>query len=180
VSTYKTALTLPYIGGASANKIVTAFVTTTMGQHAQHLAAFNAALSHMGAATQTNPDPAFVPVVNAAVKSVGSLSAAQGAPAVVGLAIELENVATETYVNDVAKLKTSSHKALFASIMGVEAQHVAVLTAVAALLAAHAPQLIALTPTNVAYLPAAAGKVGFPNAFYPTSKASPASQGAVK
>ena len=41
-------------------------------------------------------------------------------------------------------------------------------------------ELITLSATNVASLPAAAGSVGFPNAFYPTSSAAPASQGAVK
>ena len=34
VSTYKTALTLPYIGGSSANPVVTKFAQVTMGQHA--------------------------------------------------------------------------------------------------------------------------------------------------
>jgi hypothetical protein len=48
------------------------------------------------------------------------------------------------------------------------------------LLAGGAPQLITLTPTNVASLPAAAGSVGFPNAFYKTNQAAPAKQGSVK
>jgi hypothetical protein len=180
VSTYTTALTLPYIGGSSANPVVKAFATTTMGQHAQHRDAFNAALKAMGAAQQTNPDPAFVPVVQHAVASLSGASASAGALGVVGLALELENVAAETYISDVPKLHSSSNKALFASIMGVEAQHVAVLRAVQALLQAGAAQLITLSPTNVAYLPAVAGKVGFPNAFYPTNQAAPARQGAVK
>ena len=34
VATYKTALTLPYIGGSSANAVVTKFAQVTMGQHA--------------------------------------------------------------------------------------------------------------------------------------------------
>jgi hypothetical protein len=107
-------------------------------------------------------------------------SAAQGSAAVVSLALELENIAAETYVNDVPNLKSKSNKALMASIMGIEAQHASVLLAVQALLAAGVPQLITLSPTNVAALPAAAGSVGFPNAFYPTSSAAPANQGAVK
>jgi hypothetical protein len=180
VSTYGTAETLPYIGGSSANPVVSKFVSVTKSQHEQHLVAFNAALAKMGAKKQNKPDPAFVPVVNKAVASLSGASAAQGTAGVVALALELENIAAETYVNDVPNLKTSVHKALFASIMGVEAQHAAVLLAVQALLMANAPQLITLSPTNVASLPAAAGSVGFPNAFYPTSSAAPASQGAVK
>src|SRR5579884_2271186 len=48
VSTYKTALTLPFIGGSSANPVVKAFATTTMQQHSQHLQAFNAAITRLG------------------------------------------------------------------------------------------------------------------------------------
>jgi hypothetical protein len=180
VNTYKTALTLPYIGGSAANTVVSKFAMVTMDQHSQHLAAFNGALKNMGAKSQNNPDPAFVPVVNKAVAGLSGASAAQGSAAVVSLALELENIAAETYVNDVPNLKSKSNKALMASIMGIEAQHASVLLAVQALLAAGVPQLITLSPTNVAALPAAAGSVGFPNAFYPTSSAAPANQGAVK
>lgn len=180
VATYATALGLDYIGGSSANPVVAKFVRTTRSQHAEHAAAFNAALRAMGARPQTKPDPAFVPVVDKAVKSLAGATAAQGTVAVVGLAIELENIAAETYVKDTTLTSSTSNRALFASIMGVEAQHVAVLLAVQALLDAGAPQLISLAPGTAASLPAAAGKVGFPHPFYLTSSAAPASQGAVK
>lgn len=134
----------------------------------------------MGGKEQNKPDPAFVPVVKKAVASLSGASASAGALGVVGLALELENIAAETYVNDTVMAKSSKNKALFASIMGVEAQHASVLLAVQALLNGGAPQLIELSPTTVTQLPAAAGSVGFPNAFYPTSKAAPANQGAVE
>jgi hypothetical protein len=181
VATYKTALTLPYIDGAEANAVVTKFAQVTMGQHAQHADAFNSAVRSLGGKAQTKPDPAFVPVVNKAVGSLSGATAAQGALGVVGLALELENIAAETYVKDTTLVKSESNKALFASIMGIEAQHVAVLLAVQALLKAGAPQLISLSePATVEALPAVAGSVGFPNAFYKTSSAAPANQGAVK
>jgi hypothetical protein len=180
VATYKTALTLPYIGGSAANPVVTKFAQVTMGQHAQHADAFNAAVKHLGGKAQNNPDPAFVPVVNKAVASLNGANAAQGALGVVGLALELENIAAETYVKDTTLAKSTTNKALFASIMGIEAQHVSVLLAVQALLMAGAPQLISLSPGTGAALPAAAGSVGFPNAFYKTNMAAPAKQGAVK
>jgi ferritin-like protein len=180
VSTYKTALTLPYIGGSAANPVVTKFAQVTMGQHAQHADAFNAAARSLGGKAQTNPDPAFVPVVRNAVAGLAGASTAQGALGVVGLALELENIAAETYVKDTVLATGETRKALFASIMGVEAQHVAVLLAVQALLMANAPQLISLAPGTGAALPAAAGSVGFPNAFYKTNSAAPAGQGAVK
>ena len=180
VSTYKTALTLPYIGGSSANPVVTKFAQVTMGQHAQHADAFNAAVKSLGGKAQHKPDPAFVPVVKKAVAGLGSATPAQGALGVVALALELENIAAETYVKDTALAKKTTNKALLASIMGIEAQHVSVLLAVQALLMAGAPQLISLSPGTAAMLPAAAGSVGFPNAFYKTNNAAPAGQGAVK
>jgi uncharacterized protein YbjQ (UPF0145 family) len=181
VATYKTALTLPYIGGSSADPVVTKFCQVTMGQHVQHGDAFNSAIMHLGGKKQNKPDPAFVPVVNKAVKSLSGATAAEGALGVVGLALELENIAAETYVKDTTLVKSTSNKALFASVMGIEAQHAAVLLAVQALLMANAPQLISLSePATLDALPAAAGSVGFPNAFYKTNSAAPANQGAVK
>jgi hypothetical protein len=181
VATYRTALTLPYIGGATANGVVTKFATVTMGQHVQHADAFNSAIKSLGGKAQTKPDPAFVPVVNKAVEGLTGVTAAAGTLGVVGLALELENIAAETYIKDTTLVNSTSNKALFASIMGIEAQHVAVLLAVQALLKANAPQLISLSePATVEALPAVAGSVGFPNAFYKTSSAAPAKQGAVK
>lgn len=179
VNTYKTALTLPYIGGSSANGVVKAFATTTMGQHAQHAQAFNSAVTALGGKAQNSPDPKYVPVVNNAVTAITKDSPSAGALAVVNLAMTLENVAAETYVANCSMLSDSNAKKITASIMGVEAQHVAVLSAVKALLSAGAANLIALSPTVVTQLPAAAGSIGFPNSFYPTSSASPASEGAV-
>jgi hypothetical protein len=179
VSTYKTALTLPYIGGSSANPVVTKFAQVTMGQHMQHADAFNAAVKSLGGKAQSNPDPAFVPVVKKAVAGLAA-TPAQGALGVVALALELENIAAETYVKDTVLAESQTNKALLASIMGIEAQHVATLLAVQALLMAGAPQLISLSPGAAAMLPAAAGSVGFPNAFYKTNSAAPAGQGAVK
>jgi rubrerythrin len=173
VATYKTALTLPFIGGSSANPVVKAFATTTMQQHMQHLAAFNAAITGLGGKAQTNPDPALQKVVAAAVPGLTSPGP------VVALALELEQGAAETYVADVAALSDANARKVTASIMGVEAQHASVLLAVQALLNANAAQLITLAPGNVANLPAAAGSVGFPQAFFPTDMARPAAEGAL-
>ena len=96
----------------------------------------------------------------------------------VDLAITLEMGAAETYVAFVTTLSDKSARNTTASIMGVEAQHVAVLNAVKALVGAGHPEYIALPPP-LAMLPAAAGSVGFPNAFYPYDQARPADEGAV-
>jgi hypothetical protein len=87
-------------------------------------------------------------------------------------------VATETYLNNLGLLSDSKTAALFASVQGVECQHLATLRAVGALLSANAPDLIAI-PVDASKLPAAAGSVAFPAAFEPTTMASPPQEGAV-
>src|SRR3984957_9445552 len=102
VSTYKTALGLPYIGGSSANPVVKAFATTTMAQHADHLAAFQAATTALGGSKKNKPtpDPAFVPVVEKAAPPNPKASPSAGALPVGALPLELENIPAETYVNN--------------------------------------------------------------------------------
>lgn len=173
VATYKTALTLPYIGGSSANGVVKAFSMKTMQQHTEHAQAFNSAVTKLGGKEQTAPDPKYAPIVASAVPTIKS------AADVVKLAITLEDVAAQTYVKNVSQVSTGELRQLFASVAGVEAQHRAILLAVQALLAGNAADLIALPPDG-AKLPAAAGSVGFPDSFYATDKASPADEGAVK
>jgi hypothetical protein len=173
VMTYKTALTLPFIGGSSAIPVVKAFATKTMDQHNEHAMAFNAAAQRLGGKPQTGPDPKYAAVVQAAVPKI------KGAADVIGLAITLEDVAAQTYVKDVGLVSTAELRQLFASVAGVESQHKATLLAVQALVKANQPQLIALPP-DVAKLPAAAGSVGFPDSFYPTTMAAPVEEGAVR
>ncbi len=173
VAAYTKASTLDFIGGSSANPVVKTFVTMTKDQHSQHLQAFNGAITALGGKPQTNPDPVLNGVVQMALPGLTSPGP------VVALALELEQGAAETYVADVGVLSDANAKKVTASIMGVEAQHAAVLLAVQALLNSDAPQLVALPP-DVAQLPAAAGSVGFPQAFFPTDMARPASEGALR
>ena len=81
-------------------------------------------------------------------------------------------------MSNMALLEDIDTKKIMASVMGVEAQHLAVLRAVGALLGG-APDLIKI-PTEPAKLPAGAGSVSFPEAFEGTEKASPPEEGAVK
>ncbi|OHV33952.1 MULTISPECIES: ferritin-like domain-containing protein [Pseudofrankia] len=172
VSTYTTALTLPFIGGAEANAVVKAFAMTTMKQHVDHAGAFNAAVVRLGGQAQSAPDPKYAKVVEEAIPTI------KGPGDVVSLAITLEDVAAQTYTKNVSQVGSSMLRQLFGSVAAVEAQHRAILLAVSALLGGGAADLIALPP-DAAKLPKAAGGVGFPDAFYPTSMASPATEGAV-
>lgn len=173
IATYGVALTLPFIGGATANGVVKAFVTKTRMQHQDHVVAFNAAVTQLGGKAQTKPDPVLLGVVNKAKPGL------TGPAPVVALAIELETGAAQTYVANTAAVSDTNARKVFASVMGVEAQHVAVLLAVQALLAGGAADLIALPP-DASKLPAAAGGVGFPDSFFKTDEARPATEGAVK
>jgi hypothetical protein len=171
VATYTAALGLPFAG--SLPKVVQTFATTTKQQHMDHQQAFSAAVRALGGKPQTNPDPVLLDVVNKAKPGL------TGPVPLVELAITLEMGAAETYVAFVTTLTDKNARDTTASIMGVEAQHVAVLNAVKALVGAGHPEYITLPPP-AAKLPAAAGSVGFPDAFYPYTMARPAAEGAVK
>jgi Ferritin-like domain len=173
VATYTAALKLPFIGGSSANGVVRAFATMTRAQHVDHAKGFNAAATSLGGKPQNNPNAKYLKVVTAAEPGLTD------AGKVVALAIALEDVAAQTYTANVSQVSTADLRQIFSGVAGVEAQHKAILLAVQALVAGGAANLIALPP-NLKKLPKAAGRVGFPTAFYPTKLAVPASQGAVK
>lgn len=173
VATYGTALTLPFIGGATANPVVKAFAMKTKDQHQEHADAFNAAVTQLGGKTQKDPDPALLTVVNNAKPTL------TGPAPVVALALQLENGAAQTYVANTGAMTDANARKVTASIMGIEAQHAAILYEVQALVAGGAADLIALPP-DAAKLPAAAGSVGFPDSFFKTDEARRADEGAVK
>jgi len=173
VATYGAAITLDFI--KNGNPVVLAFATKTMGQHDEHRQAFQAQTKALNGTVQDKPNPKYAAVVETAKPTLK-------APAdVVGLAMALEEVATETYLNDINMFTDKTALGLMASVMGVESQHLAVLRAVNALLAGGAPELIKIPiGADAAKLPAAAGSVAFPDAFQGTDKASPPAEGAVK
>ncbi|MFE0465311.1 ferritin-like domain-containing protein [Kitasatospora sp. NPDC058965] len=171
VSVYQTAAGLPFI--KDGNKTVTAFITKTTAQHQAHAKAFNAAATQAGGKAQNGPDPKYKAVVDQALPTIKTSAD------VVKLAITLEDVAAQTYTKNVSQVTSADLRKLFASVAPVEAQHRATLLAVQALLAGNAADLIAI-PVDPAKLPAAAGSVGFPDAFYKTTDASPISEGAVQ
>ncbi|WTX01027.1 ferritin-like domain-containing protein (plasmid) [Streptomycetaceae bacterium NBC_01309] len=171
VSVYTTAAGLPFI--QTGNAVVKAFIEKTTAQHKAHADAFNAAAVKAGGKAQTGPDPKYAAVVQQALPTI------KGPADVVKLAITLEDIAAQTYTKNVGQVSDPALRQLFGSVAPVEAQHKAVLLAVQALLGANLADQIKLPP-DAAALPAAAGSVGFPDAFYPTKDASPIDEGAVK
>jgi hypothetical protein len=174
VATYTLALTLPFIGGPTANLTVKSFATTTARQHGEHAAAFNALVTRLGGKAQTGTDPVLQAQVNRAKTGLTT------PVAVADLAITLEQAAEETYVSNVSALSDGNARIVTASIMGVEAQHAATLLAIRDLLNANLADQIALPPPDLAALPASLGSVGFPEAFVTTQNARPITEGVVK
>jgi rubrerythrin len=173
VETYDVALTFDFIGGTTAIPTLKLFAMTTRDQHAEHAKAFNAAAKQLKGKEQTEPDPVLLDTVNRAERTL------TGPGPVIDLAISLEDTAAQTYVANTSALADKDARKLTASIMGVEAQHVAVLLAVKTLLGDNLLDQVKLPP-DVTRLPDAAGGAGFPEAFYKTDKSRPADEGAVK
>jgi hypothetical protein len=176
IAVYTKAAGLPFMTNIPdpAGSTVVAFVKKTIQQHTDHMAAFNGVATGLGGKAQTGLD---MPVYNTVV--VPTLPKLKTPLDVVNFAAELELVAAETYSAETAAVTDKKLRGTFASIMGVENQHRAILLAVAALLAGGAPQLIKLGPP-ADQLPAAAGSVGFPDTFLKTDQARPATEGAVQ
>lgn len=169
VATYEAALGLPFFAD---NAVVLAFAETTREQHAEHGEAFNAQAVDLGGSRQDQPNPVLTPMVDDAKAGLTDYAK------VVELAAMLEETATDTYLMNLTLLEDADTKALMASVMAVESQHLATLRAVGALLGA-APELIAI-PTDLAALPAAAGSVSFPAPFEEPNLARTPEEGAVQ
>ena len=170
VATYDAALGLDFI---RANETITTFARETRQQHSEHGAAFNAQAVALGGEEQTETNSKYQAVVDETLPTLTD------ALTVVEFAAVLEEVATSTYVANMSLFEDKESKAIMASVMGVEAQHLATLRAVGALLANGQADLVRI-PTDVAALPEAAGSVAFPAAFQATEKASPPEEGAVR
>lgn len=169
VATYGAALQLPFI---QENAVVKTFAETTMRQHAEHGAAFNAQTESLGGARQEGTNPKYTPIVESAKPTLTD------AVAVAKLAATLEEVAADTYLANLSLLSDGTKRLLMGSVLGVETQHLATLRAVIALIEGGAPQLVAI-PTDLAALPAAAGSVSFPAPFEEPQLASPPEEGAL-
>lgn len=100
---------------------VATFATTALGQHQQHVLAWNAVLEGAGKPKVTVTNPTLTPIVQkdfAKVTSVAGLA---------NLALTLETIAAETYQAETSKLMSPSAIGLSASIQPVEMQHIAIL-----------------------------------------------------
>ena len=170
VATYDAALGLDFI---RANETITAFAQETRQQHSEHGRAFNAQAVALGGKEQTETNAKYQAIVDETLPTLTDpLRVAE-------LAAVLEEVATSTYVANMSLFEDKESKAIMASVMGVEAQHLATLRAVIALLSNDLGDLVRI-PTDVAALPEEAGSAAFPAPFQATTMASPPEEGAVR
>jgi Ferritin-like domain len=168
VATYASALELPFV---RSHAPLRKFVETTLQHHVEHGEAFNARAEARGGERQAAPNATYADVVERAAPL-------RDLTAVVRLAAMLEEVATDTYLADLGQLHDLDSRSLTASVMGVEAQHLAALRAFDSLFSAALPHLVA-TPTDVHRLPRAIGNVACPRPFEVPDRASPPTEGAV-
>lgn len=116
------------LSAATAGKLgtvppaVATFATTAKAQHTAHAAAFNAVLTAAGRPAVTKPDPVVLPTVTAAFGKVTDVTG------LAQLALELENVAANTYMSDLGmSIQSSQLVSALATIQPVERQHVSIL-----------------------------------------------------
>ena len=156
------ARALAGIAPAGARETLTALARETLRQHQEHKRAFQARTTALdaNARIQDAPNPKFLPLVQDA-----DLSAPDK---VVELAALLEKVATDTYLVDLTMLQDTRSKALVASVMAVEAQHLAALRLVGALFKGATPGLVGVPfpASDLMELPPATGRVAFDEALH--------------
>lgn len=101
---------------------VATFAMTAKAQHAAHAGAFNAVVTAAGKPMVTKPDPVALPMVQAAFAKVTDVTG------LAKLALDLENTAANTYLDDLGMdLKSSQLIGALATIQPVERMHAAIL-----------------------------------------------------
>ena len=97
------------------------YVKTAMAHHTEHLNAWNKVITGAGGTAVTEPNAKLKPVVDgkfAAVKDVGGAAK---------LALELEEIASQTYLKVMPTLQSKEAIKLAVSIQAVDQMHIAIL-----------------------------------------------------
>ncbi|MEA2842581.1 MAG: hypothetical protein QOJ69_252 [Actinomycetota bacterium] len=150
-----------------AKDFLTKFLDTTHSQHDEHRTAFQTLTTALGGKVQDGPNPKY---------ASAAAAANLGTPVqLVDYATVLEKIVTDTYLLDLSLLEDVRSKERMAAVMGVEAQHLATLRAVSALLKVGALDSIKL-PADVTKLPAAFGSLAFPDALHKANESTGVAQ----
>jgi hypothetical protein len=172
-SGYLSALPLKQV--RRAPQLVRQFNESAATHHFAHLQAINDALDALGADPQYHPD---MPVADALTPLLARVPQG-GLPAVLRAALYVEERLFATHTAYSMRAADSKLRALFGSIAGVEAQHVAVLRQSQVLVESGHEAQIQLPPPHLVAIPPAAGTQPIPEAFAPTTLARPYAEGAV-
>lgn len=122
VNTYKAALDAATAGDlGEVPAAVAEYATTAKQQHQAALDAWNGVLTDNGEAEVTDPPADLETTVNDAFAEVTDITG------VAELALMLENVAADTYLDAQSMLEGSDAKQLAGSIQVVDRQHIAIL-----------------------------------------------------
>jgi hypothetical protein len=144
----------------AARDALVGFLTTTRGQHADHLRAFQAQTTALGGTVQDAPNPRFRQAMTQQLPGLVDLQK------LLDFGAALEKLATDTYLSDLAQLQDRRTKEILASVMAVEAQHLGAFRALGALVAS--PQLIVVPfpQAGIAKLPGTVCSLAFPDALH--------------
>lgn len=171
--TYDSLGELSFGGGASAPAPVRDLLAAAVEELESARADLAAATRDAGGEVQTASHPRYAPVVEQALPTV------RGPGGVVGLALTLEDVLAQTLVRDVVDLSAPEVRRTVAGHAAASARRKALLLTLQTLLSTGRAELVAVPPELLA-LPPGAGTVGFPDVLFPTEKASPPSEGALR
>jgi hypothetical protein len=171
--TYTRLQRLPYAGGGTALAPVRALLATAVQELDRARTDLARATRTAGGRVQTSPNAKYAAVVEQALPTV------RGPGDVVGLLLTLEDVLAQTLVADVVDLSSPDVRVTVLGHATAAARRKALLLTLGALLSTGRADLVAAPPDLVA-LPPGAGTVGFPDVLFPTEKASPATEGALR
>jgi hypothetical protein len=171
--TYTRLQRLPYAGGGTALAPVRALLATAVQDLDRARTDLARATRIAGGRVQTSPNAKYAAVVEQALPTV------RGPGDVVGLLLTLEDVLAQTLVADVVDLSSPDVRVTVLGHATAAARRKALLLTLGALLSTGRADLVAVPPDLVA-LPPGAGTVGFPDVLFPTEKASPATEGALR
>jgi hypothetical protein len=122
VSTYQSAADAAGSGALGAvPPAVGEYVATALAQHQEHLAAWNKVITDGGGAEVTEPNADLAPVVADKFAQVTDVAGAAT------LALELEDIAAQTYLSAIPVLESPEAIQLAGSIQIVDQQHQAIL-----------------------------------------------------
>lgn len=172
IKAYDLILTLPFMG--KDNPYLAQFAQNTRAQHDQHRQAFAEATAAVRAKPQLAPNQRYARVLEDAKPALN------GPADIVKLAAMLEEAATETYLANLTTISDAKSKSIMAKIVGVEAEHLAILRVMGYLFDQGLGGLVkAPLGPDVAKVPPEVASVAFPNALEGTDHASPPDEGAV-